>query len=392
MNPWRAERYLISFTYFNQPNKLTTAQSSLHILLAEDNDFNQEIVVDLLTEAGHLVTATNNGQELLNALQTKPENFYQLILMDLEMPVLDGHQATTRIRENRQFDYIPIIAMTAHTSDNTKVQCAKEGMQDYISKPFNPDALFDVVKRWTTLEQPSNSNTSISSAENIPHSQQPIHTYSINLLRNFGFEYIDKDLGLQLAGSRPELYIQLLERFHISQVANLTIINQIKEEDLQSAEFLRMIHTLKGVSATIGATQLAKLIAELETYLANTGSQHSAMATAKVYLLAISELLTLAIDEIKAFFSTKKLDEQINSSSPLSKLESSILINSFISMLAAASNDAVDFFHQHSDDLAQAISPAHFKELVCAIDQYDFDRAIAQLQPYQVKDSTIPKQ
>lgn len=350
---------------------MTTSPTTHNILLAEDNDFNQEIVVELLTEAGYTVSAQNNGQELLKELHGKPDDFYHLILMDLEMPVLDGHQATIEIRKHRQFDQIPIIAMTAHTLESTKSRCAQEGMQDFISKPFNPTALHTIIRKWTndTLDYSSDITNSVDAS---------VDTF----LSRFHFKTLDSDRGLQLSGKNIDLYLQLLERFRISQVANLLHLSQITETDLRTTEFKRMIHTLKGVSATIGGSQLANLIEEFEAYLATSSAHQISMTTANTYLAAIQNLLKLSIDEISEFFLLKNSTTTFIKPISNNSIELPLLIESLISLLEAASTDAVDFFHKYETAFKLAFEHQQFSLLATNINQYDFDQAIRQLRSY----------
>lgn len=357
---------------------MTTVPTTHNILLAEDNDFNQEIVVELLTEAGYTVSAQNNGQELLKELRDKPDDFYHLILMDLEMPILDGHQTTVEIRKQHQFDQIPIIAMTAHTLESTKIRCAQEGMQDFISKPFNPTALYAIIHKWSrqtqefSIDMTSGMDASINS-----------------FLSRFNFKTLDSNRGLQLSGNNIDLYLQLLERFRVSQVANLLHLSQVTETDLLTTEFKRMIHTLKGVSATIGGSQLANLIEEFEAYLATSSAQQISMTSANTYLVEIRNLLKLSIDEISQFFLLQNPTTTLIKPSSNNSIELPLLIESLIALLEAASTDAVDFFHKHETTFELAFEHQQFLLLTTNINQYDFDLAIKQLRSCEVVNSRI---
>ncbi len=117
--------------------------SPLEILLAEDNPINQKVVVHMLTKMGHKVTAVANGQKALDRLES---NHFDLVLMDVQMPVLDGLAATRRIRRvQSEVRYIPIIAMTAHAMKSDREKCIAAGMNGYISKPFDPDKLMEMI-------------------------------------------------------------------------------------------------------------------------------------------------------------------------------------------------------------------------------------------------------
>ena len=118
------------------------------VLLAEDNDINQQIAIELLGTVGIRVDVANTGVEAVNKLLCAGEQGYSAILMDLEMPEMNGHDATLRIRSEARFNDVPIIAMTAHALADVREQCVREGMQDYLTKPIHPELLYQTLARW----------------------------------------------------------------------------------------------------------------------------------------------------------------------------------------------------------------------------------------------------
>lgn len=121
--------------------------SNNRVLLAEDNLFNQKVAVAMLKKLGLTTDIANNGQEVLDKLAHEE---YALILMDCEMPQLDGFETTTLIRseEENHGQRIPIVAMTAHSSPEDRENCLNVGMDDYISKPFKIDDLKSILAKW----------------------------------------------------------------------------------------------------------------------------------------------------------------------------------------------------------------------------------------------------
>ena len=117
------------------------------ILLTEDNELNQEIAVAILTEAGFVVDVANNGQIALDILKESEAGYYQLVLMDIQMPVMNGYEAATRIRqlENKEISSIPIIAMTANAFEEDKQEALRCGMNGHIAKPIDVENLFSVL-------------------------------------------------------------------------------------------------------------------------------------------------------------------------------------------------------------------------------------------------------
>jgi two-component system sensor histidine kinase/response regulator len=131
-------------------HSLRESRGRLRILLAEDNRVNQVLAVRLLEKRGHEVAVAGNGEEALEALDKQA---FDLVLMDVQMPEMDGLQATAAIRksEMKSGKHIPIIAMTAHAMAGDKDRCLEAGMDDYITKPIRPEQLDDVLKRYSLV-------------------------------------------------------------------------------------------------------------------------------------------------------------------------------------------------------------------------------------------------
>ena len=113
--------------------------------MAEDNDINQLIAVELLKGYGLEVTTANNGLEAVHMAHNTP---FDVILMDIQMPEMDGFEATKRIRENSNLAHIPIIAMTAHAMSGDAEKSLAAGMQDHVTKPIDPDVLYSTLLAW----------------------------------------------------------------------------------------------------------------------------------------------------------------------------------------------------------------------------------------------------
>jgi PAS domain S-box-containing protein len=133
----------------------TTAGSNaapLRILLAEDNQINAILAVSLLKRAGHLVDTVGNGEEVVDALERTP---YDLVLMDVHMPGVDGLEATRRLRDDEKFQDLPVIALTANATAEDRTSCLDAGMNDFLTKPMTPETLFQVVRKWGHQAQDS---------------------------------------------------------------------------------------------------------------------------------------------------------------------------------------------------------------------------------------------
>jgi signal transduction histidine kinase/CheY-like chemotaxis protein len=208
----------------------------LQVLLVEDNEINQQIASELMEALGVQVTVASNGQEALDLLHAAPDPVpWSVVLMDLQMPVLDGHQTTAAIRSQNRFDALPIIALTAHASVEEGARCLAEGMNEHLTKPIDPDALADCLSRW--------AGGKISPTLSIPG--------------------IDVVKGLHLCGGKQTTYAALLQKFASSQGGMPQAVSlAINAYDYALAS--RYAHTLKGVAANLGADHCGALAAALE--------------------------------------------------------------------------------------------------------------------------------
>lgn len=220
------------------------------ILLVEDNEINQEVALEVLEQAGLSVTVANNGQEAIDALATKN---IDCVLMDLQMPVMDGFEATKHIRNNSKHKTLPIIAMTANAMSGDKEKCLDAGMNDHVSKPIDTKQLFTALNRWT---KPGKRKTKIA--------KKPKKTGKKAAEESFpdlpGF---DVSKGLEILGGNKELYRTLLLKLYEDFSGSAQKIKSLLDKnDEENAEILA--HTVKGVGSNLGALKLSKLAADLE--------------------------------------------------------------------------------------------------------------------------------
>ncbi|WP_229213319.1 MULTISPECIES: ATP-binding protein [unclassified Duganella] len=130
---------------------LASPRRAARVLLAEDSADNQDVMVELLELQGIVVDVAGNGREALDLLMAAGPDVYDLVLMDLGMPLMDGHEATRLLRQDSRFNELPVIAVTSHALAGVQAQCMDEGMQDYITKPVDPQRLYGALSRWLGL-------------------------------------------------------------------------------------------------------------------------------------------------------------------------------------------------------------------------------------------------
>jgi CheY-like chemotaxis protein len=137
----------------NEPPPDTAALAELRVLVAEDNPVNQKVATAMLTKLGCTVDIAANGRE---AVETLTENTYDIVFMDCQMPEMDGFEATREIRRREeQLGHVPIVAMTANAMQGDRERCLEAGMDDYLPKPINREALRELLGQWTRLEKAS---------------------------------------------------------------------------------------------------------------------------------------------------------------------------------------------------------------------------------------------
>ena len=225
------------------------------LLVVEDNELNQEVAMELLTGAGLLVDLAENGAIALEKVQ---QTQYDLVFMDMQMPIMDGIEATQAIRKLPQFAVLPIVAMTANAMAGDRERCLQAGMNDHLSKPIDPEALWAMLLRWIKAGEGDGAVGSASDRQiQMPHAAGPV------LERFAGIDGLDTATGLRQALGRSALYLSLLRKFIAGQQDfAVRFDSALAVGDRSSAQ--RDAHTLRGVAAQLGAMRLAELAGQLE--------------------------------------------------------------------------------------------------------------------------------
>ena len=219
----------------------------LSVLLADDNEINQQIAVELLEGVGARVDVANNGREAVDKLfQSVDPLSYDIVFMDLQMPEMDGYQATTRIRSESRFAKLPIIAMTAHATMEERQRCLDIGMNDHVSKPIDPALLFHTIGRYYEKA----------------HSAIPKKVTQKEEIEIPSVEGLNSQDGLSRVNGNKKLYLKLLRQFTEQGAAPDQISRALTENDWPLAE--RIAHTVKGVAGNLGAGVVQEVAGSLE--------------------------------------------------------------------------------------------------------------------------------
>jgi len=238
------------------------AGSKGRVLLADDNITNQQVAQGILKKLGLRADAVANGEEVLKALETIP---YDLVLMDVQMPVMDGFEATRRIRDSRSKvvdRQIPIIALTAHAMQGDREKCLQAGMDDYLSKPVSPQSLVEILERWL----PGGASAAIKEMSRGPKDGPAVITSKKNI------PVFDKTMMMRRFMNDEELVGVVIEGFLADIPQQIEMLRgYLVSGDTVGVE--RQLHTMKGAVANVSGEILRSLVHELEKE-AQSGNVH----------------------------------------------------------------------------------------------------------------------
>jgi len=337
--------------------------AGLRILVAEDNALNQDVARELLGKAGAEVEIVGNGAAALASLAA---HRYDLVLMDMQMPVMDGLDASRRIRENPVYDDIPVIAMTANAMAADREACLAAGMNDHLSKPIDPDELYRVIVRWTGVPMLQDGLGEEASARDLP-------AFAAALLPD-----IDAGPALRRVLNNVEMYERMLRRFRRDQDAAAGRLGvMLEESDRQGLE--AAIHIVKGLSGQIGAMRLAELAMELEDRLRRFGLGPEIREVLPGLCTALDATLA-AID--RAFPRAEESgDIPGHAAAEPASAADQALIARLIALLREDDPEAVALAQNSQRELIRLLGAAGYRDLQRALDQFDFDAALAGLCP-----------
>jgi len=274
------------------------------ILLTEDNEINQQVAVELLEAEGFFVDVAENGKIACDKIEQKE---YDLVFMDLQMPVMSGFEAAGRIRKELNKRELPIIAMTADAMTGVEDKVKNAGMDDYITKPIDLDQLWECLSQWIKPGKRELPRGYVVKEKSQNEGSIPY------------IEGIDTESGLKRVGNNSKLYRNLLKQF-VEDYSNVTKIISEISEDGKVEDAIREAHTVKGVSANLGADELQKQMALIELELKEGGDLKESLNTANEIIIrlfsAISGSGVLIVSEPKeqsgAMISNEDLASRLN--------------------------------------------------------------------------------
>ncbi|MCF6345466.1 MAG: response regulator [Thiomicrorhabdus sp.] len=330
------------------------------VLLVEDNEINQQVAKELLASQDILVDIAENGQVALDLLEANPDK-YSVVLMDIQMPVMDGYEATKQIRQQPRFQSLPVIAMTANVMVEDKARADEVGMVDYIAKPIDVKELFRVLGKWISVASTNHSHR--ISVSNVLDVQSTVNTIP-------SLEGVNTELGLKRVGGDQALYLKILTKFREGQSHVLDEVQQaLHKADRDKAK--RIVHTLKGLAGSIGAEALQQDALALEQAI---------QAESEPSLL----LDALRIQLNKVLGALAVLDT-LESTSPasfpaLSEEEIKALMTRLISLLEEDDADAIEVLETLSPIFSTGEEAKEMKRVIACAERYEFDAALDKLK------------
>src|SRR5271170_2844800 len=337
--------------------------SGIRILLVEDNEMNQQVAKELLQSAGAIVTIANHGGEAVKMLTAEDQGPpFDVVFMDLQMPEMDGYTAARRIRAQPRLEGLPIIAMTAHAFVEERQRCLDAGMNDHVSKPIDPDALFSTLLRWA---KPRREHA-------VEPQATPIKAVDDSILPEIaGINQVE---GLARVADNKQLYRKLLAQFAAKQGdAAVQISAALESRDLKLAE--RIAHTIKGVAGNLGIGQVFAAAEKLERAIRDAGAAEPALVEEFAQVLsrqvhAISQAMRDTTTDQSAREVRGKEFDAVAASAAIAHLRA---------LLQWCDADAAEAFLAVKSILEGALERPRLDVLSTAISEFDFEEALLKL-------------
>jgi two-component system sensor histidine kinase/response regulator len=330
--------------------------TGLHVLVVEDNDINQQIAVELLEGVGANVDVASNGREAVDMLLGGPiPPAYDVVLMDLQMPVMDGHQATKKIRSDPRFTALPIYAMTAHATLEEREFCLTNGMNGHIAKPIDPALLFD------TLSKVARRSRDVVTVHTSASSEAAVDALT-DVRQVDGLDSTD---GLRRVGGNNTLYVKLLRQFagqHADAVGQIRAA--LATNEIESAT--RLAHTLKGVAGNLGAGEVQHAAAAVETLLRD-GSPADATRQALEQLAGVLDPLLVRLRAALEMNSTAAVD-----AGAVSATHTRAIAAQLTKLFADFDTSAVTFAEENQASLRPAFDAATWEQFLRKTQEFAF--------------------
>jgi CheY-like chemotaxis protein len=301
--------------------------------------------------------------EAIAKLEAAEGGFYDIVLMDMQMPVMDGITATREIRKRPRFLELPIVAMTANVMAAEREKCLEAGMNDHVGKPIDPVSLFAVLTKWIRPRPQADGDPAAASDRRFGEVQVPLDARIRNI------EGLDTVLGLTRATGIRALYLSLLRKFVAGQAeAPRQLSEALAAGDKATAQ--RLTHTAKGLAGTIGATALQEQAEALEAAIQSdvpVDEMTPLVATWGEAMQGMISALQAALPQVEAPAPAMAAVDPAEAARMLDRVEA---------LLRGNDGDAVDLIDQEAALLNSILGAEKYRALAEAAHEFDFDRAL----------------
>jgi two-component system sensor histidine kinase/response regulator len=342
------------------------------ILLVEDNEINQLVASEMLRNVGLQVDIAENGQFAVSLVAARMAEGlpYDLVLMDMQMPVMDGVTASRQIRKTHG-EGVPIVAMTANAMKSDRDLCMQAGMNDFVTKPINPEALWLSLLRWVTPREGLGVAASRPAQRTVPAAfDAPATQASLRQIAD-----LDVDMGLRSTADNLPFYVSMLTKFIAGQSdAIQRMVGRLEAGDAAGAELVA--HTLKGVASNLGMRALANSAGDLE-HLLNARALPEMCDAVTIHTQV---LLDTMLDRLNAIAGLQASRTTVAATGLSSEERTAAYARLAVIKDLLAQNDAnaAELWETHASAL-MALLP-NGQEVHAAIAGYDFELAFELLQ------------
>ena len=340
------------------------------ILLVEDDEFNQQVAGELLTDAGFSVDLAANGRIALDMIRATA---YDLVLMDMRMPVMDGISATRELRREPRYQDLPVVALSADAQRRDRTACIAAGMNDLVGKPIEPQALWRALLRWIKPRP-----APMATPPRPPAMEQPALPPDIA-----GLDMAD---GLRRVLGKKPLYLALLRRFAAGQEAVVAaILSALQADDHDTAQ--RFAHTLKGLSGNIGARAVQEQAERLDAAIGQRLPRQAVAACVAGLDAALAPLLAAL---------KRQLPQELQPAVVVIDREALKTVCTKLETLLAAGDMAASQLLAANAGLLHSAFPAHYRRIDDGMRALDFAAVLAALRaagatPSGLHDGTPPR-
>jgi signal transduction histidine kinase/CheY-like chemotaxis protein/CHASE3 domain sensor protein len=336
----------------------------LRVLLVEDNDINQQIAVELIEGVGGVVTVASDGREGVELLEAAPDPVpYDVVLMDIQMPEMDGYQATARLRSQARFAALPIVAMTAHATTEERQRCVAAGMNDHVSKPIDPAALYGALSHYGAA----------AAAGERQETQVPAAADGLA-----GVEGLDAAQGLRRVAGNRTLYVRLLRQFVEAYADTAERMRDSLGRDRAEAE--RLAHTVKGTAGNLAAGPVQAAAGALEKAIRD-GADAGRVESLRIRLGESLGSLCHALRPALAQAADAPVERAAAATAPVAPAALAAVVERWSRLLAECDARTVDDLEPDGAALGALLGgAAPLARFASLVNAYDFEGALAALR------------